>query len=74
MSGMLRALILRNDDGRLLDMRDVVNAALAEGKKVMRTEERIVVVEIAPGHSFRGFIAVLQVEDGRLKNPSRGGG
>lgn len=60
--GMLRALVIQNDKGRLRDMRDLVNVALCEAQKAFRSPRPIRVLEIYSSQRFNGWIVVVECD------------
>jgi len=56
----LKALIIKDDKGKLGDLEDVIRIARSEGKKVFRTDQNVLVKRIYP-ESF-GFVVVVECE------------
>lgn len=62
---MLKSLVILNDGGKIKDMRELVNVALSEAQKAFRTRRVIHVKEVHHGHSFNGWVVVVECEIAR---------
>jgi uncharacterized protein YxjI len=58
MNMRLKALVIRDDEGKFTDVGDVVQIARAEGKKIFKTQEKVLVMRLFFERDI-GWIAVV---------------
>jgi len=63
----LKALVIQNDQGKIVDLGDLLSIARAEGQKIFSTKENVNIVEVFHSHTFVGYVVVVKYT-GRTKS------